>query len=92
MPVVVVRVGASFYAYVDRCPRCGGGIAAGAVERRLGGSAADAVLRCPDCRAHYDVRHAGRGLDDPDDHLEPLPLLAGQGVVTVAVPGAAVSA
>ena len=92
MPVVVVRVGSEFYAYRDRCPRCGGGIAAGAVERRLGGGVSDAVLRCPDCRAHFDVRHAGRGLDDPDDHLEPLPLLVGDGVVTVAVPGAAVSA
>ena len=92
MPVVVVRVGSEFYAYRDRCPRCGGGIAAGAVERRLGGGVSDAVLRCPDCRAHYDVRHAGRGLDDPGDHLEPLPLLVGDGIVTVAVPGAAVSA
>jgi nitrite reductase/ring-hydroxylating ferredoxin subunit len=92
MAVVVVRVGSEFYAYRDRCPRCGGGIAAGTVERRLGGSAADAVLRCPGCRAHFDVRHAGRGLDDPDDHLEPLPLLAGDGVVTVALPAAAVGA
>ena len=62
------------------------------MERRLGGSAADAVLRCPDCRAHYDVRRAGRGLDGTDDHLEPLPLLVSDGAVTVAVPGAAVSA
>jgi nitrite reductase/ring-hydroxylating ferredoxin subunit len=91
-PVVVVRLGQEFYAYRDRCPRCDGSIAAGAVERRLGGSTADAVLRCPECRAHYDVRYAGRGLDDPEDHLEPLPLLVGDGVVTVAVPGAAVSA
>ena len=50
------------------------------------------MLRCPDCRAHYDVRHAGRGLDGTDDHLEPLPLLVSDGVVTVAVPAAAVSA
>lgn len=92
MPVVVVRVGVEFYAYRDRCPRCGGSVAHGAVARRLGGSSADAVLRCPGCRAHYDVRHAGRGLDGTEDHLEPLPLLAGDGVVTVAVPGAAVSA
>ena len=63
-------------------------LADGAVERRLGGSAADAVLRCPGCRAHYDVRHAGRGLDGIDDHLEPFPLLVSDGAVTVAVPGA----
>jgi hypothetical protein len=50
------------------------------------------VLRCPTCSAHFDVRHAGRGLDGTDDHLEPLPLLVDDGVVTVAVPRAAVTA
>ena len=73
-------------------PRCGGSLADGAVERRLGGRAGDAVLRCPGCRAHFDVRRAGRGLDGTDDHLEPVPLLVTDGVVSVAVPGAAVSA
>ena len=47
------------FAYRDRCARCGGGLADGAVERRLGGAAGDAVLRCPGCRAHFDVRRAG---------------------------------
>lgn len=92
MPVVVVRLGRDLYAYRDHCPRCGGSISGGAVERLLGGGAGDAVLRCPRCRAHYDVRRAGRGLDDTDDHLEPLPLLVDDGVATVAVPGAAVGA
>ena len=69
--------------------------AASRTARSSGGSAAapaTRVLRCPDCRAHYDVRHAGRGLDGTDDHLDPLPLLVSDGVVTVAVPAAAVSA
>jgi Fe-S cluster biogenesis protein NfuA/nitrite reductase/ring-hydroxylating ferredoxin subunit len=92
MLVVFARVGPDLYAYRDGCPRCGGSLADGVVERRLGGGAADAVLRCPDCHAHYDVRHAGRGLDGTDDHLAPLPLLFSDGVVTVAVPGTAVSA
>jgi Fe-S cluster biogenesis protein NfuA/nitrite reductase/ring-hydroxylating ferredoxin subunit len=88
LAVVGVRIGSDLFAYRDRCPGCGGGLAAGAVERRLGGRAGDAVLRCPTCAAHYDVRHAGRGLDGTDDHLEPVPLLVTDGIVSLAVPGA----
>jgi Fe-S cluster biogenesis protein NfuA/nitrite reductase/ring-hydroxylating ferredoxin subunit len=87
LAVVGIRLGDDLYAYRDRCPRCGGGLADGAVERRRGGRDGDAVLRCPTCSAHFDVRRAGRGLDGGDDHLEPLPLLVTDGVVTVAVPG-----
>ena len=37
---------------------------AGAVlERRLGDSAANLILVCPHCRARYDARRAGAGLD-----------------------------
>jgi Fe-S cluster biogenesis protein NfuA/nitrite reductase/ring-hydroxylating ferredoxin subunit len=86
LPVVGARVGADLYAYRDRCPHCEGSLAGGTVERRLGGRAGDAVLRCPGCGAHYDVRHAGAGLDGTDDHLEPVPLLVTDGVVSVAVP------
>jgi Fe-S cluster biogenesis protein NfuA/nitrite reductase/ring-hydroxylating ferredoxin subunit len=88
LPLVAVRVGSDLYAYRDSCPRCGSSLAGGAVERRLGGAAGDAVLRCATCHAHFDVRHAGRGLDGGDEHLEPLPLLVHDGIVSVAVPGA----
>jgi Fe-S cluster biogenesis protein NfuA/nitrite reductase/ring-hydroxylating ferredoxin subunit len=88
MSVVGLRIGRDLYAYRDRCPGCGASLADGAVSRRLGGAAGDAVLRCPVCAAHYDVRHAGRGLDGRDDHLEPLPLLVTDGVVSLAVPRA----
>jgi Fe-S cluster biogenesis protein NfuA/nitrite reductase/ring-hydroxylating ferredoxin subunit len=88
MPVLGLRVGSELYAYRDRCPGCGGGLGGGALERRVGGRAGDAVLRCPTCRAHYDVRHAGRGIDDPERHLEPVPLLVTDGVVTLALPAA----
>jgi Fe-S cluster biogenesis protein NfuA/nitrite reductase/ring-hydroxylating ferredoxin subunit len=84
-PVVGVRLGPDLFAYRDRCPVCGGGLADGAVERRLGGQAGDAVLRCPTCSAHFDVRRAGRGLDGTENHLEPLPLLVTDGVVSVAM-------
>jgi Fe-S cluster biogenesis protein NfuA/nitrite reductase/ring-hydroxylating ferredoxin subunit len=86
--VLGARIGNDLYAYRDRCPRCGGSLAHGAVERRLGGGAGDAVLRCPTCSGHYDVRRAGRGLDGTDDHLDPVPLLVTGGVVSLAVPGA----
>lgn len=86
MPVVVARVGSERYAYRDRCSRCQGSVAAARLERRLGGRAADAVLTCPTCGAHYDVRHAGAGLDRSEEHLEPLPLLVRDGVLSIAVP------
>ena len=55
------------------------------LERRLGDSAANLILVCPHCRARYDARRAGAGLDG-DHHLEPLPLLQRDGVLSVAVP------
>jgi len=88
MAVVGLRIGGDLFAYRDCCPVCAGSLVDGAVERRLGGRAGDAVLRCPTCSAHFDVRHAGRGLDGNDDHLEPVPLLVTDGVISLAVPGA----
>ncbi len=91
MPVVGVRVGPDLYAYRDGCPVCGGSLADGVLGRRLGGSAADPVLRCAHCSAHFDVRRAGRGLDDTEAHLQPVPRLVRDGVVALAVEGAGVA-
>ncbi len=44
------------------------------------------LLRCPACRAHFDVRQAGSCLEDRALHLDPLPLLVRGGVMSVAVP------
>jgi Fe-S cluster biogenesis protein NfuA/nitrite reductase/ring-hydroxylating ferredoxin subunit len=76
--VVVCSVGGELYAYRDRCPSCGAGLA---------GTAAvdDGVLACGSCRERFDVRLAGRGVDRPELHLVPLPLLAGDGRVRLAV-------
>jgi hypothetical protein len=49
------------------------------------------VLRCPRCRAHFDVVHAGSGLDT-GHHLDPVPLLLRDGVLSIAVPAQAMSA
>jgi len=76
--VVVCSVGGELYAYRDRCPACGTGLA--------GRAALDAgVLACGACRQRFDVRLAGRGVDQPELHLVPLPLLAGDGQVRLAV-------
>jgi Fe-S cluster biogenesis protein NfuA/nitrite reductase/ring-hydroxylating ferredoxin subunit len=87
MPVVGARLGSDLFAYRDGCPVCSGSLADGILGRRLGGSAADLVLRCATCSAHFDVRRAGRGLEDTTVHLEPVPLLVHDGVVALAVEG-----
>ncbi len=91
--VVVARAGSVYYAYRDSCPHCSAALSGARLERRLGGAADDAVLRCPACRSHFDVRHAGAGLDGPGadgevEHLDPVPLLVRDGVVRLAVPRA----
>ncbi|MFI6431033.1 NifU family protein [Rhodococcus oryzae] len=86
LPILVCRIGDDLLAYRDRCPACTHSLAGAVLARRAGHAAGDAVLRCPTCRAHFDVVHAGAGLDDGDVHLEPLPVLVRDGVRSVAVP------
>ncbi|HSE07093.1 MAG TPA: NifU family protein [Nocardioidaceae bacterium] len=84
--VMGCRVGDDLYAFSSRCPRCESDLASARLARRLGGDRHDALLTCPSCQAHFDVRRAGACLDDPELHLDPLPLLSNDGVVSVAVP------
>lgn len=79
-PVLVCAVKGTLYAYRDSCPTCASSLADGALD--------GARLDCPGCGARYDVRSAGRSLDDPASHLDPLPLLADSRGVRVAVPNA----
>lgn len=88
LPMLVCRLGNELFAYRDRCPACGNSMAGTSLQRRAGGGVHDAVLRCPTCRAHYDVRRAGVAVEDPDVHLDPLPVLTRDGVLSVAVPTA----
>lgn len=83
--ILACRVGTDLFAFRDRCARCGQSLAGATVGRRLGGGSGDAVLTCPGCRAHYDVRRAGASLDQAGQHLDPLPLLADPVSVSVAV-------
>ncbi len=42
-------------------------LAGAALHRRMGAAVGDAVLRCPQCRAHFDVVHAGACIDENGD-------------------------
>jgi Fe-S cluster biogenesis protein NfuA/nitrite reductase/ring-hydroxylating ferredoxin subunit len=90
--VLACRVGERLYAYRDHCPVCDGSLAGAALHRPAAGGR-DPVLRCPRCHSHFDVVHAGAGLDDgPDRHLEPIPLLVRDGVLSLAVPAESMDA
>ena len=78
-PVLFVKLENDLYAYRSICPSCG--------ESLEGGSMKGAELGCPGCGRSYDVRRAGRCLDDSRLHLEPIPLLMGEeGLVKIAQP------
>jgi Fe-S cluster biogenesis protein NfuA len=78
LAVLVCSVRGTLYAYRDGCAACGSSLADGTLDRE--------ELSCPGCGRRYNVRLAGRGLDDPALHLDPLPLLADSRGVRVAVP------
>lgn len=89
LPVCACRIGSDLFCFRDACGHCGESLAGSVVERRLGDRLGTGVLRCARCRAHFDVRHAGTGMDDPAEHLDPLPVLIRDGVPAVAVRAAA---
>jgi Fe-S cluster biogenesis protein NfuA/nitrite reductase/ring-hydroxylating ferredoxin subunit len=80
MTALACRIGDAVFAYRDRCGACTGSMAGA----RLTG----AVLRCPGCGAGFDVVHAGCGIGE-DGHLEPIPVLERDGVLSMAVPASA---
>jgi Fe-S cluster biogenesis protein NfuA/nitrite reductase/ring-hydroxylating ferredoxin subunit len=84
--VVVCRIGADLFAFRDRCPSCSGPLAGAPLQRRAGAPVGFAVLRCPGCGHHYDVRRAGASLDGAEESLHPLPLLVRDGQVQIATP------
>jgi Fe-S cluster biogenesis protein NfuA/nitrite reductase/ring-hydroxylating ferredoxin subunit len=76
--ILFLRLDGTAYAYRPDCPSCGASLEAAPLE--------GAELVCPACAHHYDARRAGRCLDAPDLHLEPVPLLTDDaGLVRVAV-------
>jgi Fe-S cluster biogenesis protein NfuA/nitrite reductase/ring-hydroxylating ferredoxin subunit len=76
--VLFVRLNTGAYAYRARCPGCGGSLEDAALE--------GAELACAGCEHRFDVRVAGRCVDDAGLHLDPVPLLVdGAGGVKVAL-------
>ena len=76
--ILFCRLGESLYAYDNTCPGCG--------QPLHGAYLQTTSLVCSNCGQRYDVIRAGRGLDQPDLHLEPLPLLFEHGQARVAIP------
>jgi Fe-S cluster biogenesis protein NfuA/nitrite reductase/ring-hydroxylating ferredoxin subunit len=77
-PVLFLRPSERIYAYRPACPGCGDSLGAAALRA--------AELTCPGCANRYDVLRAGRCLDAPHLHLEPVPLLVDDaGLVRIAL-------
>jgi Fe-S cluster biogenesis protein NfuA/nitrite reductase/ring-hydroxylating ferredoxin subunit len=88
VPILACRVGDDLFAYQDRCGHCDESMAGTALHRPMGAPIGQAVLRCPRCGAHFDAVHAGASLDETvttATHLDPVPLLLRDGVLSVAV-------
>ncbi len=91
LTVLACRVDDQLYAYRDNCPACETSLAGAALHRAMG--RAEPVLRCPQCHAHFDVVHAGACIDrETDCHLDPIPLLTRDGVLSIAAPAEAIGA
>jgi len=83
--VLACRVGDHLFAYQDRCGNCRESLAGAHLHRAAIGPT---VLRCPNCHAHFDVVHAGACLDGngyTPNHLEPIPLLERNGLLSMAL-------
>jgi Fe-S cluster biogenesis protein NfuA/nitrite reductase/ring-hydroxylating ferredoxin subunit len=76
--VLFLEVGGVPYAYRPACPAC-----EGSLERA---EPQGAELVCPGCGRRFDARRAGRCVDAPELHLDPVPLLVDDsGLVKVAL-------
>lgn len=79
--LVLGRVGTDLYAYRERCPSCAASLAGAVIDA--------GVVRCRGCGLGYDVRLAGRGVEDDGPGLEPVALIEGADGVRVALGGIA---
>jgi Fe-S cluster biogenesis protein NfuA/nitrite reductase/ring-hydroxylating ferredoxin subunit len=80
--ILFLRLAGELYAYRPACPGC---------EASLEGAGLEGTaLACAGCGNRYDVLRAGRCLDHPRLHLEPVPLLSDEeGLVRIALPAPA---
>jgi Fe-S cluster biogenesis protein NfuA/nitrite reductase/ring-hydroxylating ferredoxin subunit len=76
--VLFLRPAERVYAYRPACPACGSSLGEATLRAN--------ELTCPGCANRYDVLRAGRCLDAPHLHLEPVPLLVDEsGLIKVAL-------
>ena len=83
--ILACRVDNQTFAYRDHCPVCDDSLA--------GSQLHGALLRCARCHADFDVVHAGAGVaDESGGHLDPIPLLTRDGLLSVAMRDEAIGA
>ena len=75
--LLACRVGGRTFAYRDHCPVCDDSLTGAVLHESL--------LRCPRCHTSFDVVRAGARVDDTRFHLDPVPLLTRDGVLSVAL-------
>ena len=77
LSILIANVSGSLLAFRDRCASCESELATGELK---GG-----VLACPECERRFYLPRAGRSMDEDKLLLEPVPLLAQDGSVRIAV-------
>jgi Fe-S cluster biogenesis protein NfuA/nitrite reductase/ring-hydroxylating ferredoxin subunit len=75
--LIVANVDGSLLAYRDRCADCAAPL--------QGSTLVEGVLCCAGCGRRYYLPRAGRSLDDDGLQLDPIPLLAENGSIRVAL-------
>ncbi len=76
--VLFIAIEDTYYAYRPVCPGC--------LEELEAATLTGAELSCASCGQRFDIRRAGRCLDQPELYLEPVPLLVDDtGLVKVAL-------
>jgi Fe-S cluster biogenesis protein NfuA/nitrite reductase/ring-hydroxylating ferredoxin subunit len=75
--LLLCRIGDAYYAYHNRCSSCAAPLDSGKIE--------GTTFICSSCGRQYDLCRAGRCLDAPELFLQPVPLLAADGRVKIAV-------
>lgn len=75
--ILIANVSGSLLAFRDRCASCESDLSSGEL---VGG-----VLACPQCERRFYLPRAGRSMDEDKLLLEPVPLLAQDGSVRIAV-------
>jgi Fe-S cluster biogenesis protein NfuA/nitrite reductase/ring-hydroxylating ferredoxin subunit len=65
--LLVANVNGTLLAYLDACAACSSALEEGLLS--------SGVLSCPACSQRFDLPRAGRGVDNPELQLGPIPLL-----------------